>query len=48
VALVGIPRDLNAPTVVIVHGAWADVTGWREVIALLQVKGVSVVACRIP
>ncbi|HZF29417.1 MAG TPA: alpha/beta hydrolase [Gammaproteobacteria bacterium] len=47
-ALVGIPRDLNAPTVVIVHGAWADVTGWREVIALLQVKGVSVVAVQNP
>ena len=30
------PRDLDAPTVVIAHGAWVDATGWREVIALLQ------------
>jgi hypothetical protein len=28
----------------IVHGAWADGTSWREVIALLHVEGLSVVA----
>ena len=43
-----IPRDLNAPTVVIVHGAWVDATAWREVIALLQVTGLSVVAVQNP
>jgi len=44
----GIPRDLDAPTVVIAHGAWIDATGWREVIALLQFKGVNVVAVQNP
>jgi pimeloyl-ACP methyl ester carboxylesterase len=38
------PRDLDAPAVVIAHGAWVDGTGWREVIALLQAKGLSVIA----
>ena len=42
------PRDLNAPTVVIAHGAWVDATAWREVIALLQVSGLSVVAVQNP
>jgi pimeloyl-ACP methyl ester carboxylesterase len=44
----GVPRDLRAPTVVIAHGAWIDATGWREVIALLQIKGVNVVAVQNP
>lgn len=44
----GIPRGLHAPTVVIAHGAWIDGTGWREVIALLQIKGVNVVAVQNP
>jgi pimeloyl-ACP methyl ester carboxylesterase len=47
-ALRDMPRDLNAPTVVIAHGAWVDATCWREVIALLQVKGLSVVAVQSP
>jgi len=34
--------------VVIVHGAWVDGTSWREVIALLHVKGVSVIAVQNP
>lgn len=42
------PRDLVAPTVVIAHGAWVDGTGWREVIALLQVKGLCVIAVQSP
>jgi len=33
---------------VIAHGAWIDATGWREVIALLQIKGVNVVAVQNP
>jgi len=37
-------RRQVAPTVVMVHGAWVDRTGWREVIALLQAKGLKVVA----
>ena len=42
------PRDSQAPTVVIVHGAWVDGTSWREVIALLHVRGVSVIAVQNP
>jgi len=34
--------------VVIVHGAWADGTSWREVIALLHVEGLSVIAVQNP
>jgi len=34
--------------VVIVHGAWVDGTSWREVIALLHVKGLSVIAVQNP
>ena len=41
-------RDYEAPTVVIVHGAWVDGTSWREVIALLHVEGVSVIAVQNP
>jgi pimeloyl-ACP methyl ester carboxylesterase len=43
-----IPRDLDAPAVVIAHDAWVDATSWREVIALLQVKGLTVVAVQNP
>ncbi|GAC1436996.1 MAG: hypothetical protein NVSMB6_32920 [Burkholderiaceae bacterium] len=43
-----IPHDLEAPTVMIVHGAWVDATDWREVIALLQAKGLTVVAVQNP
>jgi pimeloyl-ACP methyl ester carboxylesterase len=42
------PLDLDAPAVVIAHGAWADATSWREVIALLQTKGLRVVAVQNP
>jgi pimeloyl-ACP methyl ester carboxylesterase len=41
-------RDLDAPAVVIAHGAWVDATSWREVIALLQGKGLSVSAAQNP
>jgi pimeloyl-ACP methyl ester carboxylesterase len=43
-----VPRDLDSPSVVIVHGAWADATSWREVIALLQARGLRVVAVQNP
>src|SRR6188472_3111351 len=42
------PRDLDVPSVVIAHGAWADATSWREVIAVLQAKGLRVVAVQNP
>jgi pimeloyl-ACP methyl ester carboxylesterase len=41
-------RDLELPTVVIAHGAWVDATSWREVIALLQAKGLNVLAVQNP
>ena len=43
-----LPRDRDNPTVVIVHGAWVDGTSWREVIALLHLKGLSVIAVQNP
>ena len=47
-ARLDVPRDHEAPTVVIVHGAWVDGTSWREVIALLHVKGLTVIAVQNP
>ena len=41
-------HDRDAPSVVIVHGAWVDGTSWREVIALLHVKGLTVIAVQNP
>jgi pimeloyl-ACP methyl ester carboxylesterase len=41
------PFPENA-TVVVVHGAWADGSSWREVISLLQQQRISVVAAPIP
>ncbi|MEU8244175.1 alpha/beta hydrolase [Actinoplanes missouriensis] len=32
------------PTIVLVHGAWADASGWNDVTAKLQAKGYTVVA----
>lgn len=37
------PRS-DRPTVLLVHGAWADGSGWSEVIARLQADGLRVVA----
>lgn len=37
-----------SPTVVLVHGAFADGSGWDKVIALLQAKGLKVVAVQNP
>jgi pimeloyl-ACP methyl ester carboxylesterase len=36
------------PTIVLIHGAWADASGWDEVIALLQHEGFKVRAVQIP
>ncbi len=35
-------------TVVMVHGAWADGSSWKQVIRLLQSRGVATVAAPIP
>jgi len=36
------------PTVVLVHGAWADGSSWSKVIPILLAKGVPVVAAQLP
>ena len=36
------------PSVVLVHGAWADGSSWDDVIAPLQAKGLDVIAAPIP
>jgi pimeloyl-ACP methyl ester carboxylesterase len=43
-------RGTNAAntTIVLVHGAWADGTGWQEIIPLLQKEGYKVVAVQNP
>ena len=38
----------NRTTVVLVHGAWADASSWRAVIALLQKQDISVIAVQNP
>lgn len=38
----------NSATVVLVHGAWGDASGWRSVISLLQKQGIAVVAVQNP
>ncbi len=35
-------------TVVLVHGAWADGSSWSAVVALLQKRGLNVVAVQLP
>ena len=38
----------HTPTVVLVHGAWADGSSWKEVILGLEREGLRVVAAPIP
>lgn len=41
--------DINAaPTVILVHGAWADGSSWSKVIRRLQADGLSVRAAQLP
>ncbi len=37
-------RDASRPTIVLVHGAFADGTGWQHVIPILEHEGYSVIA----
>jgi len=39
---------MSSPTVVLVHGAWADGSSWSRVIAGLDQSGIPVVAAPIP
>ena len=52
-ALGGVAADASAadtprPTVVLVHGAFADGSGWGKVVPLLQAKGLHVVSVQNP
>ena len=38
----------DAPTIVLVHGAWANGSSWAEVIPLLEARGLDVVAVHNP
>jgi pimeloyl-ACP methyl ester carboxylesterase len=38
----------NKPSIVLVHGAFADATGWQKVIPLLEAKGFTVTAVQNP
>jgi pimeloyl-ACP methyl ester carboxylesterase len=38
----------SLPTIVLVHGAWADGSSWNKVIPLLQARDLSIVAVQIP
>ena len=40
--------NVNKPTVVMVHGAWADGSSWASTIRPLQAKGFKVIAAPIP
>jgi len=49
VSLSGARRsNATKPTIVLVHGAWADATGWQEVITILQREGYKVRAVQNP
>ena len=39
---------MPTPTVVLVHGAWADASSWSKVIPLLLTKGLNVAAVHNP
>src|SRR2546422_2331311 len=38
----------SKPTIVLVHGAWADASGWYDVTVALQARGYKVVAVYNP
>jgi pimeloyl-ACP methyl ester carboxylesterase len=42
------PAANPKPTIVLVHGAFADATGWQRVIPILQRDGYEVIAVQIP
>jgi pimeloyl-ACP methyl ester carboxylesterase len=42
------PQDGSRPTVVLVHGAFADSSGWNDVVARLREEGVQVTAASNP
>ncbi len=40
--------NTDKPTIVLIHGAWADGSCWQEVIPILQKSGYKVVAAQLP
>ncbi len=45
----GRPRETDVrPTIVLVHGAWADGSSWQAVIPLLERDGYTVIAAQNP
>lgn len=44
----GLAKPRKKPTIVLVHGAWADALGWQDVISRLQHDGYPVRAVEIP
>ncbi|MBL3670399.1 alpha/beta hydrolase [Streptomyces sp. M2CJ-2] len=42
------PPGGTKPTIVLVHGAWADASGWNEVVQSLQAQGYPVIAAANP
>lgn len=42
------PNSATSPTVVLVHGAWGDGSGWQKVIPLLLARGIAVRAVQNP
>jgi pimeloyl-ACP methyl ester carboxylesterase len=43
-----LPSALNRPTIVLVHGAFADGSGWQRVIPILERDGYPVIAVQMP
>jgi hypothetical protein len=41
-------QSKRRPSVVLVHGAWADGSSWNDVTGPLQSKGLTVLAAPIP
>lgn len=41
-------RAAGAPTIVLVHGAWANGSSWARVVPLLQARGLDVIAVHNP
>jgi len=44
----GTAADTSKPTIVLVHGAWADGSSWDKVVPLLEAKGYNVIAVHLP
>ena len=47
-ATVASAQNNTKPTIVLVHGAWSDVSAWEAVTPLLEAKGINVLAVNLP